>query len=207
MTSLASLSQFRGPDGRLDQFTTDEGVPDESRDTFLQACLDEATSIITTELGYTLTAAAAGTQTVYGTGTVWLPLPRFTPDSVSLVEQLNGYAVPDYVESGSALRITDSSGVYSIAPYPQLTPRYGYGATWLPGVPYTVTATFGVSADDLVAARLCCLEIAVQLFRFKDAGGSSVIGTEAAVETVRNEYSPIVKRMLGHLRRDYSLVW
>ena len=207
MTSYATLTQLRGPSGRLDQYTLANGSADTTRDTFLQACLDQATSIINLELGYTLTAATVGTQVVYGTGTVWLPLPQFTAGSVTLVETLSNYTVPEYVESGSALRITDTAGVYTVPPYPQLawSSLYGYGSIWLPGVPYTVHATYGVSADDLVVAAACCLEMAVQLWKFKDSGGSAVIGTDVGAVTVKNDYSPIVRRMLGHLKPGNSL--
>jgi hypothetical protein len=201
--AYATLDYLRGPDGRLVQFTTTAGTADVAKDIYLQECLDEATAIINEELGFTLTAAANGTQVVYGTGTVWLPLPLFTPGSVSLVTPPAGYSVPDYVESGNALRITNSTGVYTIPPSYALYPPslYSSGAVWMPGVPYTVTADYGASSDDLVTARMCCLEIAVQLFRFGDAGGSAVVGVEGAgAVSVKNDYSPIVKRMLGYLK-------
>jgi hypothetical protein len=201
--SYATLDHLRGPDGRLDQFILENGTANTSRDTYLQECLDEATSIINEELGFTLAAAASGAQVVYGTGTVWLPLPLFAAGSVSLVTPPAGYSVPDYVESGNALRITNSTGIYTIPPSYALYPPdlYASGAVWVPGVPYTVTADYGASSDDLVAARMCCLEIAVQLFRFGDAGGSAVVGVEGAgAVSVKNDYSPIVKRMLGYLK-------
>lgn len=223
MTSYASISELRGATGRLDQLTD----TNTNRDTLLQACLDQATSIINLELGFALTAAAAGTQTVYGTATVWLPLPLFTAGSVSLVSTLSGYTVPSYVESGGALRITNSSGIYTVPPDYRLTPASGYGygygygydsgliygggAVWLPGVPYTVHATFGASADDLTAARMCCLEIATALWKFRDSGGSTAIGTENAVVVVKNAYSPMVRDMLGYLKYErsshYAMVW
>lgn len=221
MTSYASLSEMRGATGRLDQLTDTNA----NRDTLLQACLDQATSIINMELGFALTAAAPGTQTVYGTATVWLPLPLFTAGSVSLVATLSGYTVPSYVESGGALRITNSTGIYTAPPDYRLTPASGYGygygydsgltygggGVWLAGVPYTVSATYGASADDLNAAKMCCLEIAVMLWKFRDSGGSTAVGTENAVVVVKNAYSPVVSRMLGYLRREqashYAMVY
>jgi hypothetical protein len=140
-----------------------------------------------------------------------LPLPLFTPLSVSLVETLDGYTVPDYVESGGALRTTNATGIYSVPYYPQLAtpgdtygfgPDYTSGIRWLLGVPYTVHATYGATADDLVTARMCCLEIAVNIVRFGDSGGSGVVGIEGAgAVEVKNNYSPIVRRMLGYLKR------
>jgi hypothetical protein len=197
MASYAVLDELRGPQGRLIQFAD----PD-ARDPYLQECLDEATSIINEELGFTLTAAASGTQVVYGTGTVWLPLPLFAAGSVSLVSTLSGHTVPDYVESGGSLRITNSTGIYTIPPSYALYPPdlYSSGAVWVPGVPYTVTANFGGTADDLVSARVCCLEIAVMIFRYGDAGGAGIVGVEGAgVVQVKNDFSPMVKSLLGHL--------
>jgi hypothetical protein len=41
----------------------------------------------------------------------------------------------------------------------------------------------------------------VQLFRFKDAGGSQVLSTEEALINMKNSYSPIIQAQLGHLKR------
>lgn len=204
------LDELRGSDGVLDQLDT-------SKDGMLSDIRDDVAAFVNAELGVTeeLAAAATDTRTVYGDGTVWLTPPLFTAGSVTLVSGPSGYTVPDYVEVDGALRVTTSTGIYTDAPYPRLYPygsRYLFSLdVWLLGVPYVVTADYGVSASDLQVLRRICLELAVQLYRFRDSGGSQQLSTEVAVITVKNTYSPIIAAQLGHLRQRVqpanAVVW
>jgi hypothetical protein len=45
-----------------------------------------------------------------------------------------------------------------------------------------------------------CLEIAVNLYKYRDAGGSTVVGTENAVVVVKTQFSPLVQRMIDRLQ-------
>jgi hypothetical protein len=205
--TYATLTDLRGPNGALDQFTTDAGVPDESRDTLLQVCLDDAQAIIDGELGFPLAAAAVGTQVVYGNGTAYLLPPPHTAGSVTAVTAPTGYTVPTYVQRNGVLVTTDASGLlYSPVPpdWAAYNPFFSTPGVWAAGVPYTVVATFGAAAADLLVCRRITLELSVQLWRFRDSGGSSVQGTETAVITVKNAFSPVVKGAIERLRQKYG---
>jgi hypothetical protein len=166
----------------------------------LESVLDRATSIINLEIGVTsdLTAAAAGSRVVYGAGTPYLTLPA-NASAVTAVTTLSGYTVPDYVYSSDGYLIaTDSTGILTpLSTSYGITTVYGvYYPVWQDRLPYTVAATYGYNADVITAATEACLQIAVRLFRFRDSGGSEVIGTDAGVVEVRSQYSPLVKRIL-----------
>jgi hypothetical protein len=208
--AYATLDEFRGPLGSLDQFAD----PD-PKDTLLQTCLDDAEAILNTELGFTLTLATSGDRVVYGDGTAYLALPLYVPGSIDAIVPLTGYTVPAYVEQDGILVTTDASGIL----YPSYSP-YGYGlpyisdplltaaGLWSPRVPYTITADWGASADDMKVARRITLELAVQLFRFKDAGGAQVLGVEGAgAVVVKNSFSPIIQQMITRLKRSGIGVW
>jgi hypothetical protein len=205
--AYATLDEFRGPLGSLDQFAD----PD-PKDTLLQTCLDDAEAILNTELGFTLTLATSGDRVVYGDGTMYLSLPLYVPGSIDAITTLTGYTVPAYVEQDGILITTDANGVL----YPSTF--YGWPAIydpfltapglWSPRVPYTITADWGASADDMKVARRITLELSVQLFRFRDAGGSQVLGVEGAgAVVVKNSFSPIIQQMITRLKRTGVGVW
>lgn len=167
--------------------------------------LERATAIITTSLGFRLTPAAVGSQVVYGDGGTMLEPPLFVTGSVTSVTAPSSITVPAYVESDGALLIKNSTtGVLGSNVYPRLYP-YGDSyqenlGAWAAGVPYTVAATFGASDDDMLVAEQMCLEVAVRLWRFRDAGGSAAIGAEGGVVIVKSDFSPMVQHMLDQLR-------
>lgn len=167
--------------------------------------LERATAIINTSLGFRLSPAAIGSEVVYGDGGTMLEPPLFVAGSVTSVTAPSAYAVPSYVESKGALLIKNlTTGVLGNAVYPRLYP-YGDSyqenlGAWLQGVPYTVTATFGANDDDMLVAEQMCLEVAVRLWRFRDAGGSAAIGAEGGVVVVKSDFSPMVQHMLDRLR-------
>jgi hypothetical protein len=210
--AYATLDQLRGPAGYLDQFTTDTDDPNASKDTLLQSCLDRASAIIDRELGFTLAAAAVGTQVVYGDGGTILEPPLFVAGSVTSVTAPSGYTVPSYTAVEGALIVVNSSGVATSLLNPGLPtgPYYAYNpfyftdfntiTTWGQGVPFTVAATFGAGAGDLLVAEQMCLEIAVNLYKYRDAGGSTVVGTDNAVVVVKTQFSPLVQRMIDRIQ-------
>jgi len=193
--------------GALNQFQGDPAPPIEA----IQDRLDWATAIIHIELGLTalLTTATAATKTVYGDGTAFLALPAHTPDSVTLVTQTGGYSIPDYIQRDGYLIVTDATGIRTSYGYAGLTPGFGAYGVWAYGVPYAVTAAYGVSDDVLDALRAANLELAVQLWRYRDSGGSIVISTEDAAIAVRNRFSPVLAGILTKIRqnRDGVGVW
>jgi hypothetical protein len=211
--AYATIDQLRGPAGYLDQLTTDSADPNQSKDTLLQSCLNRAAAIIDRELGFTLTAAAVGTQVVYGDGGTVLEPPLFVAGSVTGVTAPSGYTVPSYTVVDGALVVVNSSGVAISLMTPGL-PSGPYFASfnpfwdttfdtvtaWGQGVPYTVSATFGASAADLLVAEQMNLELAVNLYKYRDAGGSTVVGTESAVVVVKTQFSPLVQRMIDRLQ-------
>lgn len=136
-----------------------------------------ATQVIDTELGFAFGTATAGTRVVYGDGTDYLVPPAFVAGSVTSVTTLSGYTIPSYIVSEGMLVVTTLAGVVgSILTYPSLANWRGVGG-WLKGVPYTVAATYGYSAVP-ADIKECCIELAVRMWRAKDAGFSDVVGVE-----------------------------
>lgn len=152
-----------------------------ANDAKLQRVLDRATQIIDTILGLSFTlSGAAGTSIVYGDGTDYLKPPPFVSGSITAVTAPSGYTVPTYVIVDGVLVITRDGLRGPLYGSESLAGRlYGELGGWLAGVPYTVAGTFGYSAypKDIVEA---CLEIAVDLWRFKDAGSIKMVGVEGA---------------------------
>lgn len=204
------LDDLRGPDGALTQLTTEEGTPNEAQDVLLQACIDDTVASINLYLGFTLSAAAIGTQVRRGDGTPYLSVPFFTPGSVTAVTTLTGHTVPSYVEENGLLVTTDANGITYPRPtyagywYGSYNPFIASSGVWEDGVPYTVAATFGAAAEDLLVLRRATIEGAVRLWKYRDAGGSTVQGTEAAVVLVKNDWSPETRENLAWLKQKYA---
>lgn len=200
--SYVTIDDLRGPDGYLDQqFTDESGDELTNHDTVLTAILARAEAFVNRyiKVPSSLAAAASDEVVLYGNGLQTLILPPYVAGSVEEVSTLSGYTVPDYIEQDGALVITDASGIV-VAPYRYgLGYAYGSSVVWQQGVPYTVTATFGWSADDLAVLAEATLEIAVQLWRYRDAGGSETIGAEGAITTVRAGFTPLVKQGLDDI--------
>lgn len=193
---MATYAQLEDLTGYLSQFRdVDADNPDLE---VMDACLTRAEGFVnrTIKTPAALTAAAEAERIIYGNGLQTLVLPPYVADSVTLVEAPSGYTVPDYIEMDGSLVITDSSGIV-VTPY-RSGLAYAYGSTlvWTYGVPYTVSATFGWSADDLAVLTEATLQIAVQLWRYKDAGGSGTVGNEEATTEVKAGYTPLVKQGL-----------
>lgn len=182
---------------------------DQLADTFehddvLEAIAERATGFVNAYLGTTtnITVADSTTRTLYGDG--GLTLTSDVPmSSVTLVETLDSYTVPDYIEQDGMLLVTDSSGVIARRWYPALggSNYWPYTSGWSLGVPYTVTATFGYTADEIAVVTEATLQTAVQLWRYKDSGGSETVGNGMAVITVRAGWTPLVKEGLDAIKR------
>lgn len=205
------LDDIRGPNGALTQLTNDDGTPNEAQDVLFQSCIDDAQAILDGELGFTLAAADDTDVVVYGDGTAYLTPPPHTAGSVTLVTAPTGYTVPDYVQQNGVLVTTDANG-FMYPRYPssptwwswQADPFIASSGVWTAGVPYTVSATFGAAAADLLVARRITLELAVQIYRFRDSGGATVVSTDAAVVTVKNTFSPLVRGAIERLKQKYA---
>jgi hypothetical protein len=169
-------------------------------DTLLGRILDRATQIIDTELGFAFGTATVSMRTVYGDGTDYLIPPVFVSGSVTAVTTITGYSVPSYIEQDGALVARTSAGVLApLYSYPLLSGDVAVGA-WLYGVPYTVAATFGYASvpADIVEATL---EIAVRIWRARDAGFSDVVGVEGSGAVGYNgKYPAVVTAILDNYK-------
>lgn len=170
---------------------------DTSKYPTLDAVLERAAALINLDLGVTadLTPAAAGTQVVYGDGTRYL-VPRGPISAVTLVSAASGVYIPAYVVQDGILVASTSIGA--------VVPVSWWGTTgvWAAGVPFTVAATFGYSSQVMTALKEANLQIAVRLWRFRESGGSEVIGAESGVVEVRQQFSPMVKDILRLVNRE-----
>lgn len=179
-------------------------------DALLQRILDRATAMIDTYLGFSFTlSGAAGTQIVYGDGTDYLEPPAFVAGSVTAVTVPTGYTAPSYTVQNGVLIVTRDSLLGTLYGSEALAGRlYSPLGGWLSGVPYTVAATYGYSAIpvDIVEA---CLEIAVDLWRFKDSGSIKAVGVEGAGMVSGKGLPATAKAILDArlLRESYPGAW
>jgi hypothetical protein len=163
----------------------------------IQQAIDAASAYIDRRLGYSFgtATAAAGARVLYGSGSDFLPLPGdYVAGSVTSVT--SAYATPPtYVERNGYL-VVDRGGVSGQGRYVGLYPAGTSG--WLPGVAYTVNATYGYTVgavpEDIKEA---CFELAVRIFRARDAGYSDVVGVDGAGGVGYNGAEPaFVKKIL-----------
>ncbi len=204
MPTYASLLDLKNQS--LDQFQNDADPPDVA----LTARLDQAEAMVNAYLGAgaSLGAASISSKTVYGDGTRMLLLPPHTDGSASAVTTLAGYTVPSYTQQGGYLVTTDSTGIVNgDASYGLSAQWYNYGYpmyVWQRGLPYTVTATFGYDTSTLAILKAVTLDLAVQLHRYRDSGGSETIGAEGGITTVRSGLTMLHKLSLDAVRRRIS---
>lgn len=200
--AYATVAQLREYMGQIKPSLDNDGL--------LGRILDRATQIIDTELGTSFAlASSAGTSVVYGDGTDYLKPPAFVAGSVTAVTAPTGYTAPSYLVSGDLLVVTRDGLLGPLYGSESLAGRmYAPAGGWLAGVPYTVAATFGYTAypADIVEA---CLEIAVDLWRFRDAGSIKMAGVEGA-GVVSGKGLPATARMIldARIRREsFPGVW
>lgn len=181
-----------------------------AQDARLQKILDRATAIIDTYLGVAFPASGSpSTRIVYGDGTDYLVPPAFVTGSVTAVTAPTGYTVPTYTVIDGVLIITRDGLMGPLYGSESLSARlYAPLGGWLAGVPWTVAATFGYSAtpDDI---KECCLEIAVDLYRFRDAGSIKMVGVEGAGVVSGKGLPPTAKIILDRRLVNLSVpgVW
>lgn len=140
-----------------------------ANDTLVDEALLHEAAKIDTKIGHGWGTATAGTVVVYGTGTAFLPLPPFTTlAATGAVAAPSGTTAPAYTIGTGGLFAVSSTGYRSAWPYDGL---------WIPGVPYTITGTFGwgPAPYDIVEANI---ELAIRVIRGGDAGYSDVVGVE-----------------------------
>lgn len=179
-------------------------------DALLQKVLDRATAAIDTYLGLSFTlSGSAGTRVVFGDGTDYLEPPPFVTGSVTAVTMPTGYTVPVYTVIDGVLIVTRDGLMGGMYAAETIAGRfYNPIGGWLAGVPHTVAATFGYSAypDDIKEA---CLEIAVDLHRFKDAGSIKSVGLEGAGMVTGKGLPATAKMILDAriVRETFPGVW
>lgn len=163
MTTYASVAQLRR---YLTQVGTGADVS-----TILTDCLNEATSIIDGELGYSYSAygAAAAKDVYLEVPSRYLRLPAHEIASTSTVSAV--YLVTDKGAS--------SEGTTELTDWEELEDgRLWYGAGWPGDSWYRVTAKWGYGAAPAALAHVC-IEIAINLWSSRDARQiSDVVGAE-----------------------------
>lgn len=130
-------------------------------------------------------------RTIRGEGVSYLGLPEFVPASITTVTAPAGYTAPNYEEEGSTLVIVDDAG------------RRTRFSIWIDGLPYTVTARWGIAAipGDITEA---CLQLSVRTYRKVDEGFSGVIGDiQTASGIIERPLPTGVKEILDVHRRKY----
>lgn len=180
-------------------------------DVLLGSILDRASALIDLELGHEWNTAAADTALVFGDGTNYLKVPQpYVADSVTLVTSTySGVTIPDYIErDGYLVALTTDLTLYprSVAGIRGSGPPYG---AWILGAPYTISATFGYSTVP-PALTEACLEIAADLYRFRDAGsikaaGTAGVGSDSLV--TGGALPTTAARILAALAEDTSREW
>lgn len=162
----------------------------------MQSILDRASAFVDGEIGHSWFTTAAGTCTIYGDGTSYLQLPiDYVAGSVTAVTTITGYTVPSYAEVDRMLIVLDSVGrVFT----PANRWCYPLDQGWHRGIPYTVTATFGYGDVPLDLVQVV-LEIAGAIWKEKDSGFATVIGTEGGgAVNVRQSLTPRAQAALEH---------
>lgn len=195
MSAYASVAQLRAYLKQAQQ--------DAATTATLEDILDRASAFVDGEIGHAWGTSAAGTRTLYGDGTSYLQLPAdYQAGSVTGVTTITGYVAPSYVEEDGFLIVTDSLGrmltptnvlIYQLDRVWSNDPL-----VWSRGIPYTIAATFGYGAipADLVQV---VLEIAGAIWKEKDSGFATVIGTEGGgAVNVKQSLTPRAQAALEH---------
>lgn len=171
--------------------------------------LEAATAIIDRYVGYAFgtAAAEASNLVVYGDGTDYLAIPAYVAGSIEEVSGPSG-ALTTYVERDGMLVAADSDGNVPVRRPPGILWAGDYVGGWAEGVPYTVTARWGVTAIP-ADIKEACIQIAGRLWQGRNAGYSDVIGVEGeGTFGYQNALPNLVKRILDSYRERSSLgVW
>jgi hypothetical protein len=178
-------------------------------DTQLTEIADDASATVNNLIGLTsdATAAASGTVVIYGDGTTALLLPPHTGTIASgAVTAPTGYSVPTYRYLDGSLVIVDTSGV-QLSPFTSGIPWsrswFTTSLLWAHGVPYTITGSWGYSADDLGLLRRAALRIAVHLWLTRDGEGENVDPAASALTPELREALDVI----GQRSRAAAGVW
>lgn len=199
--AYATAAQFRARYHQISGQPADESLIGEM--------LEAATAIIDQYVGYSFgTAAAEASElVVYGDGTDYLALPAYVAGSLTTVEGPSG-AITTYVERDGLLIAADGAGNVPVRRPPGILDSRTYVAGWSEGVPYTVTARWGVAAVP-ADIREACIQIAGRLWQGRNAGYSDVIGVEGEGTFAYQRALPnLVKMTLDSYKERSSLgVW
>lgn len=195
--TLAQLRQY------LDQVPVNATM-----DALLAAILDRASALIDLDVGHGWAIATATTALVFGDGTDYLSIPQpYVAGSVTAVSTTANITLPAYVESSGLLVARTTEGWLFPPAIPSGVGGYGARAgAWLRGVPYTIAASYGYGAAP-AALTEACLEIAADLYRFRDAGSIKAAGA-ADGGLVRGRALPDTARLIlnavkASTRREY----
>jgi hypothetical protein len=177
-----------------------------ANDALLGRVLDRASAIVDQIVGFSFGEAASGVRTFYGDGTDYLQLAPYVAGTLATVAGPTGLSLPTYAEIDGMLVATTVEGVLvDRRPGGILGGARAVAPTWRNGAPYQVTADWGYDGvpADIVEA---CLEIAVRIWRGRDAGFSNVIGVEGGGAVgYEKALPPLVKEILLGYRRRLSL--
>lgn len=138
--------------------------------------------------------ATATERTFYGDGTHYLKLDPYVAGTLDATISLpEAYTVPDFVERGGFLIITDSNGV--LPPF-----RYFYNCCytgWYSGVAITVTAKWGYE-DTPADVQLAVIELTINLLRETDPASLKLISIDN--QPLRETLPPRVREIARRYR-------
>jgi hypothetical protein len=178
------------------------------KDDLLADILDRASALIDLEIGHSWATAGAGAATVYGEGTNYLRIPApYIAGSVTLLTGPVDITLPSYIERDGYL-VARTSDAY-LYPARQGMGVAGFGpgrGAWMYGVPYVISATYGYGAAPAALIE-ACLEIAADMYRFRDAGSIKAAGA-ADGGLVRGGALPVTAaRILANIKASETKVW
>lgn len=130
---------------------------------------------------------------VYGSGLSYLETPAHVPGSVTTVTVPEGYTVPEFTQRNQRLYVVRDT-----------TSNVRVGSpVWREGVPYTVTARWGMAATPEPITE-ACLQLVVRTYRGQDEAFSGAIGGINKDNQIIERAMPApVKEILDGYRRKY----
>lgn len=192
MASYADVARFRR---RYTQAKSGD-------DTLIQECLDDATSMIDLELGFTWADydTVATARPVLGYGTAYLLLPPHQIGSVTEVRR--GTPTDTLVPSSDYTEQTTDGSLYM-----STATGFPYGQSyWQPGL-YSVTAKWG-HGPVLSALAKVCVELAINMYKERDRGMySDVIGVDTSGGVTvgyARAFTNSQQRTLDQIRAKYT---
>lgn len=162
MTSYATVTQLREYLGQVGTST--------AKNTEMQNVLDRANAIVNEALGFAFAAygAVATEKDVMAPGGHWLWPPAYQADSITGITEVSGRGTTDESETDVADYLAEEDE----RPY-----RIYRDSGWTPGQWYRITAIWGYGAAPTSVVEVE-LEIAVNIWRSRDAASFGAVGVE-----------------------------